>query len=265
MSSEFQALSNLEYHADTSHLSSSGLKLLLKSTQEFYRKYILGEGANEEKDAFSEGSFVHALILEPETISSAFAIFPGMRKAGAAWDTFKAENTGKILLSAPQVLRCERLAKAHAALQISVDLITGGFAEHALVTELLGVKLKMRADYINVDKAYIVDVKTTSMPSDVELFRQTVTQYGYDLSAALYCAIASANFNKDFDFYFIVLSKADNQCNVYKLSNKSRTQGYAKVLEALQLYKMCIATGVWEHKGIKEQRFNEKEYEVLDV
>ncbi len=260
---DFSTLSNLEYHSDTTHLSSSSLKLLLKSPQEFYKKYILKEGTNEEKDVFSEGSFVHSLILEPETVSTGYAIFAGMRKQGKEWETFKQENAGKILLSAPQVVRCERLAKAHGALKVSTELVRGGFAEHALTAELQSVKCKMRADYINIDKSYIADVKTTSMPSDVELFRQTITQYGYDLSAALYCKIAEANFNKPFAFYFIVLSKADNQCNVYKLSEASANVGYVKVIEALQLYKQCIKTGVWERQN-SAVGFEEGDYEILE-
>jgi hypothetical protein len=261
---EIQSMSNLEYHADKSHLSSSSLKLLLKDPAAFYTQYILGERNNEEKDVFSEGSFVHALILEPHTVEQGFAVYPGMRKSGTAWETFKQENPNKILLSTPQVLRCQKLAQKYAAMPIAVSLVSGGFAEHSLVGSVLDVKVKMRADYINIDKGYIADVKTTSMPGDLELFRQTCTSYAYDLSAALYCEIAYQNFGKLFDFYFIVLSKADGSCHVYKASSKSLSDGAAKVIQAVVLYKKCTASNVWSLESPKAI-FDTKEYEIMEV
>ncbi len=264
MSKEVQAMSNLQYHADREYLSSSSLKLLLKSPEEFYKKFILKEGANEEKDAFSEGSFVHALILEPHTITAAFGIFNGIRKAGKEWEAFKAENVGKTLLSAPQVIRCQKLAERYVAMPVAVALVAGGFAEHALTGAILDVKVKMRADYINVDKGYIADVKTTSLPSDIDLFRGASYQYGYDLSAALYCDIAYQNFGKLFDFYFIVLSKNDGGCHVYKASSKLLSEGASKMMQSIVLYKKCGASGIWKSEQPKAI-FDTKDYEILEL
>jgi hypothetical protein len=239
------------------------LKLLLKDPAAFYTQYVLGERNNEEKDVFSEGSFVHALILEPQVIKQVFAIYPGLRKAGKDYEAFKEANPGKTILSTPQVLRCEKLVARYAAMPVAVAMVAGGFPEHSLVGAVLDIKVKMRADYINVDKAYIADVKTTSMPSDAELFKQTVFQYGYDLSAALYCEIAYQNFGKLFDFYFIVLSKQDGGCNVYKASSKTLSDGAAKMIQSVVLYKKCSASGIWSLNNEKPV-FDTKDYEILE-
>lgn len=264
MIKDFKELSNADYHSDTTHLSSSGLKLLLKDPKAFEAKYILKTTGVETKDAFDEGSAVHCLILEPHKFEQDFAIYPGMRRAGKEYEAFKDNNPSKIVLSAPQVLRCQKLVANHLAMPVAVSLVQGGFAEHSLTGKILEVPVKMRADYINIAAGYIVDVKTTSMPSDIEMFRQTVHQYGYDLSAALYCDIAFQQFGKLFDFFFITLSKADGGCNVYKASSKTLSGGASKVIQAVVLYKKCVATGIWKAEHEKPV-FDTKDYEIEEV
>lgn len=257
-----QGSSNAEYHANRTHLSSSQLKLLLKDPKEFHRLYILGEPeVREEKAAFTEGSFVHTLILEPHKVTTDYAVFPGLRRAGAAYEEFKKEAGSKTIITVPQVARCERLFQAFQKHPMAVELISRGNAEESYVAEIQGVACKARMDYI-VPNSYIVDVKTTSMPSDKDLFSNTVREYGYDLSAALYKAIADkslSNFGVEYghmsatalitlaqhDFYWLVLSKTDFQCHVYKASAKTMAIGTAQVAKALTLYNSCKMSGNW--------------------
>lgn len=246
MSSIILGTDNASYHADRSRLSSSSLKLLLADPGAFYQKYVVGGVPEEQKDVFDEGSLVHSLILEPETVVERYAIYPGMRKQGAEWEAFKSNNPGKVHLSAPQMMRCEKLCKAHEAVHLSTSLLENTLKEHNLLAEFMGVALKARADYINVEKGYIGDVKTSSMPTDPDIFRGTVSQYAYDLSAALYCLIAEEVYKKRFDFYWNVLSKADSGVGVYKMSVATRATGMEKVIRALHMYKLCIKTGKWE-------------------
>jgi len=236
---------NTEYHASRSHLSSSMLKLILQSPEAFYEKWFGPTAPEETKDVFSEGSFVHTLLLEPHKVLTDYAVFTGLRKQGKAWEEFRAANPGKTLLSAPQVARCEELAKAATASTAAMELLSGGFAEHTMVGELLGVPVKARADYINIDKGYIVDVKTTSMPSDKEFFSVTVRDYGYQLSASLYCQIAEATYGKPFGFYWATVSKADKGCRVYKMSLSTAQEGAIMVSAALAQYKRRMVSGDW--------------------
>ena len=237
-------LSNEAYHADLTALSSSSLKLLLKDPAAFKARYIDGiKEAEEEKTAFVDGTLTHALILEPETVVN-YAVFPGLRKAGNLWEKFKLDNSSKICISAAQMLKAEKLYKAHAALDVANSLIRNGFPEHNMRGKLHDLAVKARADYI-VPKEYIVDVKTTSMPSDIEVFKQTVIDYGYHLSAALYVDIAEQVYGYKHDFYWEVLSKDDGQCHVYKASEETLYKGRALVNQALLLYKTCAKTSIW--------------------
>jgi len=136
------------------------------------------------------------------------------------------------------------------------SFISGGEPEQTICAVYQDVPIKVRFDYINVDKGYIADVKTTKEPAGPEVFAATAfnenTKYPlmYDLSAALYLAIAEQYYGKPLDFYFIVLSKADVACDVYRLSAASRAAGQAKVNKALLKYKQALATGVWTELAV---------------
>jgi hypothetical protein len=92
-------------------------------------------------------------------------------------------------------------------------------------------------------------VKTTSSETDVELFKHTMQQYGYALSAALYCEMARVNYAADHDFYFIVLSKADQGCAVYKTSLDTLAHGEAEYIKAIHKYKKHLLTGDWSNNN----------------
>jgi hypothetical protein len=127
-----------------------------------------------------------------------------------------------------------------------VKMINGGIAELSLVAELDGVKCKIRADYIIPDKGIIFDVKTSRQETSPEIFKESVSMFGYDLSAALYARVAEAVYGRPFDFYFGVISKSDLNCEVYLASDKTIALGNQMVSQALRTYKRCLATGIWE-------------------
>jgi exodeoxyribonuclease VIII len=256
-------LSNEAYHADLSALSSSSLKMLLKDPAAFKAQYIDGLKTEQPyKAVFEDGTLTHCLVLEPELVSQ-YAIFPGLRKAGKLWEQFKLDNPGKICISIAQMMKAEKLYKAHAALDVAVKLVSEGLPEHNMRGKLHGLAVKARADYI-VPKKYIVDVKTTSMPSDVDVFKQTVLDYGYHLSAALYVDIAEQVYGYKHDFYWEVLSKIDNQCHIYKASEATLYEGRNLVNQALLLYKHCAKTGIWSLGQPPEDR-SSKLYEIVEV
>jgi len=262
-------LTNEEYHAEKEHLSSSNLKQLLKDPADFYDKKILGNHVQEKKNVFDEGSLAHCYILEPHMHDVDFVIFDGFRKAGKVWEAFKsAEESGlnRTILSKPQQKRVQNWVKGYELNKTAVELIAPCKSELSLFGEMDGVKIKVRADSINIEEGYIGDVKTTAYDTDVESFKDTVEDFGYDLSACLYAEMFEQHFGKPFDFYFIVLGKKDCSCEVFRLSEASRKKGRKQIKKALALYKQCMKSGVWETK--KKEEFLGKtydNYEILDV
>jgi len=253
--------SNEEYHADRTYLSSSGIKLAYQDIAEFNRQYNL----NQKKEfsnigALDEGSYAHTLILEPELVNIEYAFFPGWQKRGSDYESFVSANQGKKILSATQKNRIDQLFAAYKKHPIAPTLISGGEAEQSICTEISGHRVKARFDYVNVEKGEIYDVKTTGYAGDVDSFKMTIDQLCYQLSGALYCQVAESFYGKPFSFFFIVLSKKDFTCNVYKLGPQKMSTGHRMVLEGLNKIKVARETGIWhetesartEHESILE-------------
>lgn len=236
---------NADYHADRTRLSSSQLKLLLKSPEQYYKEYILGLKTVEVHDKFTFGTLVHTLVLEPEKMLTDYAVFEGLRRSGAAWEKFQEQNNNKTLITVPQLNAAEELLRNYQQVKTATTILAGGLSEHNILGEVLGVPGKARADKINLDLNYIVDVKTSSAVSDLEVFRQTCDAFMYDLSAAYYCELARQAYGRLFDFYFVVFSKLDKQVKVYKASSNFLSEGTAKYTQALVLYKKCKESGIW--------------------
>lgn len=240
--------SNEVYHSDRVFLSSSVYKTLLKSLDDYRMEYLEGkkkEHSERTLSNFAEGSLTHSMLLEPEVTASEFAFYPGFRKQGAEYEAFKAENSKKTIISAPQKERVDKLVNAALNHKEAVDLLTGGVAEQTLACVLNGVPTKVRADKINAERSFILDVKTTGYESDLDSFKQTVKDFRYDLSAALYLQAFEEFYGRRFDFYFIVLSKQSYTCDVYKLSDASRQAGYRDILKAAGKFRKAATSGIW--------------------
>jgi len=240
-----RGLTNAEYHSERDHLSSSNLKMLLQSPSQFHTEKILGQKEVKTSPALELGSFVHTLVLEPDQVEVEYAMYEGWRKQGADFEAFRETNAGKVIISQPQRHNGTRLANTVKACPPALQLFTGGEAELSLATTLYGVQVKMRADYINPDAGYLVDLKTTRWPSSPDIFRRTVGELGYELSASLYCEIAYQVYGKIFDYYWAVISKTDYECQVYKASTHTLSNGSAMVSKALVTYKKCLQNNNW--------------------
>lgn len=260
-------VTNSEYHSDQEYLSSSKLKLLITDTEKFYKEVVLGLKPPEpDKPAFAEGSYVHTLVLEPEKVQAEYQFFDGWRKQGSDWTKFlETANPSKRILSAPQKHRCETWAASIKKRLKQIDLLKSGLPEHTLCAILHNVKVKIRADWINVEAGYIADVKTTGDMSDLELFKFTIEKYYYQLSAALYCLVAELVYGKPFDFYFIVVSKTDGFTEVYKCSPITMQNGKLMVLEALRKLRECEKTGIWANNVPKLAQVETGLYEIKEV
>lgn len=255
-------VSNTEYHADKEYLSSSNYKTLLEDPEKFHREKILGiKEEQKESTSFTEGSLTHSVILEPHLVNTEYAFFPGLRKSGPEFTAFAEQNKGKTIISKPQKIRVDNYKSAYLKNKAAVELVKGGFSEQTLCVELNGIKTKTRCDYINVDAGYILDVKTSAYPVDVDTFRNTIKMWSYDLSAALYTKVASEFYNKNFKFYFVCISKTDLVCEVFKASDATLEQGMQKILKATKIYKQCMSTGIWKPELTKHASSGE----ILEV
>lgn len=260
--------SNQQYHSDRKYLSSSVLKTVYKSLDTYYNEYVLGnkkEISKETQSIFDYGTLCHSYILEPDTVEKDFNFYPGFRKQGKDFEEFlnALDNPQLPVISASQHSQVKELIQAYKSHPAAPKLIEGGFPEHTVCGELHGVPIKVRADYINIDKGYIVDVKTTGYSSEKDSFSMTIDGLMYHLSAALYSLMMEKQYGKKFDFYFIVLSKKTKMCDVYKLSEERMELGRRIVQEACSKYKKAKETDTWTDFFEKERSF--ENYEIEEI
>jgi hypothetical protein len=260
-------VSNAVYHADRVFLSSSVVKTVLKSLDQYHDEYILGnkkEHSERTLSNFAEGSLVHSMLLEPEVTASEFAFFTGWRKQGEEYEAFKADNKGKTIISAPQLERVSRLVEAVRKNPAAVSLLSSGKSEATLATILHGLPIKVRADKIDPERGIILDVKTSGYDVDIESVKQTIKDFRYDLSAALYMEAFSQYYGKPFDFYFIFTSKQQPDCQVYRLGLDSFNAAKRDILKAANKFKTAAASGIWTDSSLLTPT-ERTDYEVLEV
>ncbi len=266
-------LSNSTYHGDRAYKSSSVLKSMYKNIEAYYAEYVLGvREEKKESPALIEGTLAHTFILEPHTFNQDFIVYPGFDKREANFKVWKTQlgNDSRNIISASQLAKVKGWVKAFEAHPVAKQFVKGGEAEQTLAaiydceTGAVSfnessenentVRIKVRFDYINTTDGFISDVKTTKEPAGPECFVEAAfnenSRYPlmYDLSAALYLLVAEAFYQRSLDFYFIVLSKQDVACDVYKLSGARRAAGMAKVNKALRKYLNARRSGVWKEQ-----------------
>ena len=155
-------LSNAQYHAAEGFFSSSQFKIANEDIELFHKKYITKEIVDKEGNpAFDIGTYFHTAILEPHLLDKECVVMPGDIKTrrGEKWNVFKAANEGKVILSANDYLKAQNLIAAAKDSPVLTDLLKGGESELSLFHEFKGLKCKVRADYINLEQGYIVDLK----------------------------------------------------------------------------------------------------------
>lgn len=256
-------LSNDEYHNNRSHVSSSVLKTALKDPLLYYKQYVLQEEVPVRfQSAFDLGNYTHALVLEPHTVATDFAMWDGPRKAGKEYELFKMKHQDKIILNKGQQdmgqMMYDNLCKTKIDLDdgtevMAIDFFNGGEAEVSVFTKMLGMNLKARFDYIDVDRGVIIDVKTTS--SDIttkDKAKEVILNLDYDLSAALYLDIAEKQYGKKFTFDWCFMQKLSAFTKFYKASDDTIAEGRRKYKEAVAKIKEWKRTGKYISNKIEE-------------
>lgn len=259
-------MSNEEYHGERDHISSSGLKLMLKDPKSYYEQYVLGI-RQESTQAMDFGTYIHALILEPDTVEEEFAIWEGAQRRGKDYEEFEKANKNKIILTRSQVEQADVFLTAYEESSIVIGkhgyeeavpiptFFEDGVPEESMFAEIDGVKVKARFDYRREfdDFGSINDIKTTSYAvNGVEDAVKICGFYDYDLSAALYVDVAKEVTGKEHDFYFLFCSKKDGKFSLFRASKEFLDVGRKKYKEAISRIKRARETGIYYDNKIPE-------------
>lgn len=234
-------LSNEEYHADKSAISSTDVKTVAKSTL-FHWKNM----QRRNSTAFDQGSAVHALLLEPE---KQLVLRGPKDRRGNAWkDAYaEAEAAGKVLLPEGEYYEAEAMAQA-ALFTPAVSILLQDenlVAEASIFAECpeTGLKLKCRPDGFIADAGIVLDIKTAQDVSP-HGFAKAVNQYGYDLQAAFYIYVLQLAGYQDVDsFIFIGIEKSAPYCvQVHELSEMYLASAHNRMMAALRKIQIANET-----------------------
>ena len=266
------------YHSITGTYSSSQFKDMLDDEVTFFKKYIEKSIEREDVPAFAVGNFFHTGVLEPHKLAEDCAVYMGKVRRGAEWDSFQAQHSGKVIVTAAQRDEATRLIESVLNSSVAMSYIKRGKPEVSLFVELavfkgdiyaphygkvldlrLGwlscdlpdldgaVKLivKVRADCLGED--FVLDLKSTSGNARSEgSVRSKISYYQYDLSASLYLDIFSLQRGQPIvDFIWTFASKDYFNCKSYKASDNNRLVGRAKWMKAVTRLAYCLDSG-WD-------------------
>jgi hypothetical protein len=253
-------LPNEEYHAQTDWLSSTQLKGYLPE------RYTQG-GSQEALDF---GTLFHTVVLEPDHLDgyaerNGFAVLDakkiGVKKDGTAADNptattawkeavAAAEKDGKRVIHAAEWQRWldqafamrDAVAEHETAASLLFDG-EGSNEESAFWIDDSGLQHKARFDR-RIPGA-IVDLKSTSAkPGEASLTR-AVIDYGYDLSAAHYMAVAEGLGLEVQAFALVFVAKeAPHRVTVAELDETFLARG--RILRALAIDRHLNAAPAYE-------------------
>jgi len=262
-------MTSADYHGDGGTFSSSQLKTMLEDPEVFYQKYITKEIAKESSSAFDVGTYFHTAILEPEKLAEECAVFEGIRR-GKAWDYFQEENKGKAIITKGEFEVASRIIEAVKNSPVAMELLSQTKPEVSVFNTLMicdnrvyspmgfelkqsgwekvdkvpsdgtSITIKCRADAFNEN--FILDLKSTQGNTKNDfLMRKSISNYSYDLSAALYLDMFSLALGKPIHyFYWTFASKDIGNSRTYLASEKNIMVGRAKYKKALVLLGQCI-------------------------
>lgn len=241
------AMTNAEYHADRTAVSSTQLKVMSKRTPAHFQQYF-----KEKRNATPSmefGSAVHTALLEPERFAQEYVVSinvdrrtkDGKEQAAA----FEAANAGKTIISADDyddIRKMVRLLRDRSEVEILLD---DSDVEVSMFWEDPDTRVlcKCRPDALGT--LAISDLKTTDDASPEE-FIWTARKYGYDLSAAFYVDGVKAVTGVELPFVFIVVEKtAPYGVALYEAPEEMLNSGRAKYKAALAKIAECRRTGIW--------------------
>jgi len=237
----YDDLAETDYHADPTSVSASGMKQILRSPAHFLHSLTHPQASA----ALDLGTVAHTLVLG--TGQEHVAIEGNRNRNDVKALIEAAEAAGKVVLKPEQLKAAERMADAVLTHPKASRILTSpGRSEVSMFFHdpAYDVIRRCRWDRLG-DDGIGVDLKT-SKSSDPAYLPKHIVEYGYDLSAAWYLAVA-AGLGIEIAAYALVFveSTEPHPVVVAELSGDFLERGAALTAKALTTYRRCIDTREW--------------------
>jgi len=248
----FNKTHRMDYHNDTSRISQSGLKLIMKAPALYYERYLKPTRKPHDTQAFVLGRAFHRAVTEPDTFFKHYIVAPGKidrrTKAGKQkWAEFQAAAQGRVILQGTEetagrnldyntIMDMSDSVRAHP---VGKTIRAGaGEAEKVLKWEdpASAAPCKCMMDWLPFSHDAIIDLKSTDDASP-EGAKRTVRKYGYDVQVAFYLdGLFQATGQRASFIFLFTEKKAPFLTAAYVLDEETIHQGRRKYKEALVNY-----------------------------
>tara|TARA_R100001510_G_C7654942_1_gene213844 strand:- start:1290 stop:2024 length:735 start_codon:yes stop_codon:yes gene_type:complete len=177
------------------------------------------------------GGYFHTCVLEPEKVKSFKIIESTTRNT----KLYKELSGGEMCLLQHEADIANMLTDKILKNKYCESMIFGSAKEHEVpaIKNLEGNWWKGKADVLNHDDKFIVDLKTTS---NLSTFRSSAKRYNYDSQAYIYQELFG------YEMIFIVIDKTNLKIKVFDCSNDFIRSGKDKVLKATEVYDLYYKT-----------------------
>lgn len=243
-------MTNEDYHADTSAISASGLKLFARSPAHYYAAYLDPNRIERSPTpAMRVGTATHCAILEPERFSAEYIALPeGLDRRTKEGKQAYADllSTGAELLTSDDMSLVVNMACAFRDNATSRALFDRKHVvEQSIFAEVNGVACKCRPDFMTADGLMVMDVKTTSDASP-ESFGKSAWSLGYHIQAAFYRRVIQSATGITPDFIFGCVESDRPYLTAYYTVPQYLLDYADGVIDALlEQYAECLRSGIW--------------------
>lgn len=243
-------MTNEDYHADTSAISASGLKLFARSPAHYYAAYLDPNRIERSPTpAMRVGTATHCAILEPERFSAEYIALPeGLDRRTKEGKQAYADllSTGAELLTSDDMSLVVNMACAFRDNATSRALFDRKHVvEQSIFAEVNGVACKCRPDFMTADGLMVMDVKTTSDASP-ESFGKSAWSIGYHIQAAFYRRVIQSATGITPDFIFGCVESDSPYLTAYYTVPQYLLDYADGVIDALlEQYAECLRSGIW--------------------
>lgn len=249
----------VEYHADTTALSSSGARLLLPPSAPALFRHTM-DSERKPKREFDFGHIAHRLllgdgarfeVLHPEVVGvKADGSVAANPRATAAWKQAEedARAAGRVPVHADDFTKAEAMVAAVRRHQDAGPLFATGVAEISLYATDpdSGVRLRARPDWSITGPVWrFVDFKT-AVSAEPETFARKGCGFGYHVQAAFYLWVARLLGIDVERFLFVACEKnPPHLVSVGEFDADDLAAADQLVDQAIRTFADCTATGVW--------------------
>lgn len=249
-------LSNDDYHALKTHVSSSSIRKFPESGKSFYWAF---SSSDEPKECQEFGTAFHQAILEPDAFEKLHVIAPDFTKlyghgntkvhkeAKARW---MEENAGKTILTPKRFDDMRWMLDSLRSHPDAVMLMKHGVAERSgfFHDPETGIPCRIRPDWLNGKLSCLVDIKTTSKDISKRVYAKTINKERYDISLAMYAEGEEIISGKPImDSAIIALQTVKPyECAVYPLTKRAMSLGQMDYHVALSDLAEALKTNQWK-------------------